>query len=313
MMNWTELSIVVNHEVEPLVTDILEDNGSNGVVIEDSDDLINQPADKFGEIYELKKEDYPEKGVRLKAYFNDLTYSSQFREKIENQISALEGIDTDIVNFSEKTIAEVDWANEWKNYFHPFRASKRFTIVPSWEDYTKETDAELCIELDPGMAFGTGDHPTTSMCLKAIEHYVSPQNSVIDVGTGSGILSIASHLIGVNRIKALDIDEMAVNVAKENFRKNNCEDSIEAVPGNLLQDETEKFDIVIANILAHIIDDMIEDAYNTLNSDGYFITSGIIEEKHEEILSHMKRVGFEIVSINHDNGWVCIVGQKVSE
>ncbi|BGE82296.1 50S ribosomal protein L11 methyltransferase [Staphylococcus petrasii] len=312
-MNWTELSVVVNHEVEYLVTDILENYGSNGVVIEDSDDLINQPADKFGEIYELKKEDYPEYGVRLKAYFNEIKYTQELKDKIYNDILALEDIDKDSVLFSEKTIAEVDWANEWKNYFHPFRASERFTIVPSWEQYTKESNEELCIELDPGMAFGTGDHPTTSMCLKAIETYVSPSNSVIDVGTGSGILSIASHLIGVKRIKALDIDEMAVNVAKENFKKNNCEDAIEAVPGNLLQDETEKFDIVIANILAHIIDEMIEDAYNTLNEEGYFITSGIIEEKHEDIVSHMKRVGFNIVSINHDNGWVCIVGQKVSD
>ena len=106
-----------------------------------------------------------------------------------------------------------------ENYFHPFRASERFTIVPSWEDYSKESEDELCIELDPGMAFGTGDHPTTSMCLKAIETYVTPDSSVIDVGTGSGILSIASHLLGVKRIKALDIDEMAVGVAKENFRK----------------------------------------------------------------------------------------------
>ncbi|MCJ1656244.1 50S ribosomal protein L11 methyltransferase [Staphylococcus sp. NRL 16/872] len=312
-MNWTELSVVVNHEVEYLVTNILENYGSNGVVIEDSDDLINQPADKFGEIYELKKEDYPEYGVRLKAYFNEIKYTQELKDKIHNDILALEEIDKDSVIFSEKTIAEVDWANEWKNYFHPFRASERFTIVPSWEQYTKESNEELCIELDPGMAFGTGDHPTTSMCLKAIETYVSPSNSVIDVGTGSGILSIASHLIGVKRIKALDIDEMAVNVAKENFKKNNCEDAIEAVPGNLLQDETEKFDIVIANILAHIIDEMIEDAYNTLNEEGYFITSGIIEEKHEDIVSHMKRVGFNIVSINHDNGWVCIVGQKVSD
>ena len=163
------------------------------------------------------------------------------------------------------------------------------------------------------MAFGTGDHPTTSMCLKAIEHFVEPQHSVIDVGTGSGILSIASHLISVKRIKALDIDEMAVNVAKENFEKNHCLNAIEAVPGNLLKDEKEHFDIVIANILAHIIDEMIEDAYNTVNEDGYFITSGIIEEKYEDIESHMKRVGFKIISVQHDNGWVCIVGQKVSD
>lgn len=291
-MNWTELSIIINHEAVELATNILENHGSNGVVIEDSYDLINQPEDKYGEIYALKKEDYPDKGVRLKAYFNELTYDDKLRQRIKDELLNL---------------------NEWKNYFHPFRASKKFTIVPSWETYAKEADEELCIELDPGMAFGTGDHPTTSMCLKAIETYVLPQHSVIDVGTGSGILSIASYLIGVKRIKALDIDEMAVSVAKENFRRNHCETLIEAVPGNLLKDETEKFDIVIANILAHIIDEMIDDAYNTLNEGGYFITSGIIKEKYEGIQSHMERVGFKIISEQHDNGWVCLVGQKVSE
>lgn len=312
-MNWTELSIVVNHEVEYDVTDILESHGSNGVVIEDSKDLVNQPADKFGEIYELNPDDYPEQGVRLKAYFNELTFDDTLRTNIKNAVLNLPELDKNIVTFSEKEIAEVDWANEWKNYFHPFKASERFTIVPSWETYEKESNNELCIELDPGMAFGTGDHPTTSMCLKAIEKYVKPTDSVIDVGTGSGILSIASHLIGVKRIKALDIDEMAVNVAKENFKKNHCENAIEAVPGNLLQDEDKKFNIVIANILAHIIEEMIEDAYNTLVEEGYFITSGIIEEKYEEIESQMKRVGFNIISVEHDNGWVCIVGQKVSD
>lgn len=312
-MNWTEISITANHEVSPIITNILENAGSNGVVIEDSNDLNHEFEDKFGEIYNLKSSDYPKTGVRLKAYFNEMKFDEHFRAKLIQQISEIEDLDQNIFKFEEHSIQEQDWENEWKNYFHPFRASNLFTIVPSWEQYDKEENDELCIELDPGMAFGTGDHPTTSMCLKAIERYVSPDNSVIDVGTGSGILSIAAHLIGAKRIKALDVDDLAVRVAKENFAKNNCESYIEAVPGNLLKEENEKFDIVIANILAHIIEEMIEDAYNTLNEDGYFITSGIIEEKHESIVEQMKRAGFKIISIDHDNSWVCIVGQKVGE
>lgn len=312
-MNWTEISIIANHEATPIITNILEDFGSNGVVIEDSHDLNHDFEDKYGELYALNANDYPKQGVRLKAYFNELKYTETFRKALLNEISQVESLDNSSFNYEEQMLQEQDWENEWKNYFHPFRASKQFTIVPSWETYQKEDDSELCIELDPGMAFGTGDHPTTSMCLKAIETYVEPSDSVIDVGTGSGILSIAAHLLGVKRIKALDVDEMAVKVAKENFMKNNCDKAIEAVPGNLLTEETEKFDVVVANILAHIIEEMIEDAYNVLNKDGYFITSGIIEEKHEPIVNHMKRIGFEIVSINHDNSWVCIVGQKVSE
>ncbi|MDN5695210.1 MAG: 50S ribosomal protein L11 methyltransferase, partial [Staphylococcus equorum] len=267
-MNWTEISIIANHEATPIITNILEDFGSNGVVIEDSHDLNHDFEDKYGELYALNANDYPKQGVRLKAYFNELKYTETFRKALLNEISQVESLDNSSFNYEEQMLQEQDWENEWKNYFHPFRASKQFTIVPSWETYQKEDDSELCIELDPGMAFGTGDHPTTSMCLKAIETYVEPSDSVIDVGTGSGILSIAAHLLGVKRIKALDVDEMAVKVAKENFMKNNCDKAIEAVPGNLLTEETEKFDVVVANILAHIIEEMIEDAYNVLNKDG---------------------------------------------
>ncbi|GGB79633.1 50S ribosomal protein L11 methyltransferase [Staphylococcus nepalensis] len=312
-MNWTEISITANHQAVPIISNILEEFGSNGVVIEDSQDLQNGLTDKFGEIYELNPEDYPANGVRVKAYFNEIKYTQDFEHKLIRKIKSIEVLDAKLFEYEQQTIQEHDWENEWKNYFHPFRASEKFTIVPSWETYQKEDANEMCIELDPGMAFGTGDHPTTSMCLKAIEKFVKSEDSVIDVGTGSGILSIASHLLGVKRIKALDVDEMAIKVAKENFEKNHCEAAIEAVPGNLLTEETEKFDVVIANILAHIIEEMIEDAYNTLNKEGYFITSGIIVEKHEAILNQMKRIGFKINSINHDNGWVCIVGQKVSE
>lgn len=311
-MNWMEVSIVVNHEVQEFVTNILEENGSNGVVIEDSKDLDGELADKFGEIYELDPSDYPDTGVRIKAYFNEIDYSEELKNIILSNVRALENLDENIFNYNEQTIKESDWENEWKNYFHPFKASKNFTIVPSWETYQKESDSELCIELDPGMAFGTGDHPTTSMCLNAIEQYVKSTDTVIDVGTGSGILSIACHLLGVKHIKAVDLDELAVRVAKENFEKNSCEDAIETTTGNLLKGETNKYDVVIANILAQIIEEMIEDAYNTLNEEGRFITSGIIEEKSDEIIGHMKRVGFNIISINHDNGWVCIVGEKVS-
>lgn len=311
-MNWMEVSIVVNHEVQEFVTNILEENGSNGVVIEDSKDLDGELADKFGEIYELDPSDYPDTGVRIKAYFNEIDYSEELKNIILSNVRALENLDENIFNYNEQTIKESDWENEWKNYFHPFKASKNFTIVPSWETYQKESDSELCIELDPGMAFGTGNHPTTSMCLNAIEQYVKSTDTVIDVGTGSGILSIACHLLGVKHIKAVDLDELAVRVAKENFEKNSCEDAIETTTGNLLKGETNKYDVVIANILAHIIEEMIEDAYNTLNEEGRFITSGIIEEKSDEIIGHMKRVGFNIISINHDNGWVCIVGEKVS-
>lgn len=168
----------------------------------------------------------------------------------------------------------------------------------------------MYIELDPGMAFGTGDHPTTSMCLKAIEKIVQPHHRVIDVGTGSGILSIASHLLGAQHVKALDLDEMAVQVARENFKKNHCDSHIQTTTGNLLADEHDHYDVVIANILAHVITLMVEDAYQTLNQDGFFIASGIIDDKAETLINQMKETGFSIIETQQDNGWVCITAQK---
>lgn len=162
------------------------------------------------------------------------------------------------------------------------------------------------------MAFGTGDHPTTSMCLKALEQIVKPEHHVIDVGTGSGILSVASYLLGAQSIKATDLDEMAVQVAKENFEKNHCLDAIETATGNLLTEEKGQYDVVIANILAHIIEKMVQDAYDHLNPEGYFITSGIIEEKRESVQTLMEETGFTIKEVKNDEGWICIIGQKVN-
>ncbi|MCU5746396.1 50S ribosomal protein L11 methyltransferase [Staphylococcus sp. SQ8-PEA] len=312
-MKWTEVSITVNHEVMDNISQKLETMGSNGVVIEDSNDLNREFEDRYGEIYDLNPNDYPLQGVRLKAYFNQVDYNSHVEEEINTYLENLQQLDKHIYQLSTNTIDETDWENEWKNYFHPYRASEHFTIVPSWETYKKVEENELCIKLDPGMAFGTGDHPTTRMCLEAIETYVTPNASVIDVGTGSGILSVAAHLIGAHPIKAIDVDEMAINIAKDNFKQNYCDDCIETETTHLLSTENKRYDIVIANILAHIIEEMIDDAYNTLNEEGYFITSGIIDDKESSIVTQMKRIGFKIISINHDNGWVCIVGQKVSE
>ncbi|UXS66826.1 50S ribosomal protein L11 methyltransferase [Staphylococcus chromogenes] len=300
-MKWIELSVVVNADAEESVTEILQNAGSNGVAIEDSNEIHRVREDKYGEIFDLNPNDYPKQHMVIKAYYNETQFSQSFFENIKSQISNLEMVDSSVFQSDYQEIEESDWENEWKNYFHPFQASERFYIVPSWETVSKEEN-HLYIELDPGMAFGTGDHPTTSMCLKAIEKIIEPHHDVIDVGTGSGILSIAAHLLDAHHIKAIDLDEMAVQVAKENFIKNHCDAAIETTTGNLLNDENNQYDVVIANILAHVITLMVEDAYATLRPQGYFVASGIIEEKADEIETQMKQAGFKIIETQHDNG-----------
>ncbi|MGX1436039.1 50S ribosomal protein L11 methyltransferase [Mammaliicoccus sciuri] len=310
-MNWIEYSIMINSEAEPEVTALLNELGANGVVIEDSAELEKEHTDVYGEIYELNPADYPDHDIRVKCYFNELVFTDQLEQEIQETIANVNGIQSEILSFEKTIIKESDWENEWKNYFHPFKASERFAIVPSWEqEGYQNNEGDLCIKLDPGMAFGTGDHPTTSMCLRHIEEVVQPQHKVIDVGTGSGILSIACHLLGINDIKAVDLDDLAIKVAKENFEINDCEKDIVADTGNLLTEETEQYDVIIANILAHIIDLMIEDSYERLNDNGYFITSGIIEEKSDEIIEKLQNTGYTIEKVLREDGWVSIRARK---
>ncbi|WP_436883413.1 50S ribosomal protein L11 methyltransferase [Mammaliicoccus sciuri] len=281
-MNWIEYPIMINSEAEPEVTALLNELGANGVVIEDSAELKKEHTDVYGEIYELNPADYPDQDIRVKCYFNELVFTDQLEQDIQETIANVNGIQSEILSFEKTIIKESDWENE----------------------------GDLCIKLDPGMAFGTGDHPTTSMCLRHIEEVVQPQHKIIDVGTGSGILSIACHLLGVNDIKAVDLDDLAIKVAKENFEINDCEKDIIADTGNLLTEETEQYDVIIANILAHIIDLMIEDSYERLNNNGYFITSGIIEEKYDEIIEKLQNTGYTIEKVLREDGWVSIRARK---
>lgn len=308
-MKWIELAVHTTHQYQELVELTLNDNGTNGVTIEDSREIWVERDDQFGTIYELKGDDYPQEGVTIKGYLSEVNFNDTVLEKIETELAHFINEEGGFsITFTE--MDEEDWANEWKNYFHPIRVTERFTIVPSWEDYQSDSEDEIQIELDPGMAFGTGTHATTRLCLAAIEKYYMPYHSLIDVGTGSGILAIAAKKIGVPEVAALDLDNMAVQVAKENFEKNNVLDKIDVFTGNLLQGQTEKKDIIVANILAHIIEQMIDDAYRLLNDKGLFITSGIIESKAPEIISQLKQVGFTIIDTQIEEEWVVIIAQK---
>ncbi|TDM04385.1 50S ribosomal protein L11 methyltransferase [Macrococcus carouselicus] len=309
-MDYKEITLMINHEVEPFIADILNELGANGIVIEDSLELQKGRIETFGEIYELNPADYPDQDVRVKCYYSQFDYNDRLLTEIEQAVYSLHDVEVTRFEISTAAIKDADWENEWKNHFHAFKASEKFTVVPSWEDYQAEDDEEV-IQLDPGMAFGTGDHATTSMCLRLVEQYVKPGMSVIDVGTGSGILSIAAHRMGAAPIRAVDLDKVAVRVAEENFAINHCQDAIETDTGNLLVCETETRDVVIANILAHIVDLMVDDAFNLLNEDGLFIASGIIDEKEKLITDHMIAAGFKVVTVMREKGWVAILARKV--
>ena len=311
MENWIEITIHTTNEASEIVESILLDYGSTGVAIEDPTTLEENLHDDFGTIVELSPTDYPEVGVIVKGYINELNFDGETFNRFKDELEQL-GKNINIGEFFKietTTIQDSDWENSWKDYFDILNIGEKFVIVPTWREYENEED-KYVINIDPGMAFGTGGHETTSLCIKNLEKYVKPHDNVIDVGCGSGILSIAASYLTNGSLKAVDLDKLAVDVSRENFALNNLENRIEVEEASLLTKETKKYDVIVANILAHIIELMLEDAYKLLEDGGYFITSGIIKDKKDELLEKMLERGFKLVEETSDNEWYSFVVTK---
>lgn len=312
-VKWTELSVLTTNEAVEAVSNIFHEAGASGVVIEDSSEIVKNRENQFGEIYELNPDDYPAEGVIVKAYLPASSFLAETIEEIKLAITNLKNFNINIGKNILTTceVNEEDWATSWKQYYHPVKVSERFTIVPTWEDYEPKNSDEIIIELDPGMAFGTGTHPTTVMCLQALEKLVKPGDIVIDVGTGSGVLSIGAALLGAGKVIALDLDPIAVKAATENVKLNDVDKIVEVHEGNLLDKvETREADIVVANILAEVIVTFTDDAYAVLKPGGTFITSGIIRAKKEEVKSALEKSGFAVEEVLMLEDWVSIIAKK---
>ncbi|WAA11508.1 50S ribosomal protein L11 methyltransferase [Fervidibacillus halotolerans] len=311
-MKWSEISIhTTNEAVEPILN-ILYEAGASGAVIEDSFERMKVRENQYGEIYELNPEDYPEEGVIIKAYLPVTSFLGETVEEIKTAINNLILYDIDLGK-NKVTISEVneeEWATAWKKYYNPVKISKHFTIVPTWEDYQPVDTDELIIELDPGMAFGTGTHPTTVMSIQALEQTVKPGDVVFDVGTGSGVLSIAAALLKAGKVLALDLDEIAVTSAKLNIKLNKVHDVVTVKQNNLLDGIDEKANVIVANLLAEIIIRFSKDAYRSLEKDGYFIASGIINLKRKEVEDALQDANFVIHETLLMEDWVTIIAKK---
>lgn len=311
-VKWTELSVLTTHEAVDAVTNILHEAGASGVVIEDSKELDKERIDRFGEIYALNPADFPKSGVIVKAYLSATSFLAETVEEIKLAIANLVNFDINIGDnvMTMSEVNEEDWATSWKQYYHPVKISERFTIVPTWEDYTPVSTDELIIELDPGMAFGTGTHPTTVMCLQALEKVVQKGDEVVDVGTGSGVLSIGAAMLGAKNVHALDLDEVAVTSARENITLNKVDDTVEVFHGNLLDTVKEPADVVVANILAEIIITFTDDAFSIVKPGGLYVTSGIIGAKKEDVKDALEKSGFIIEEVLMMEDWVAIISRR---
>ena len=311
MENWIEITIHTTNEASEIVESILLDYGSTGVAIEDPTTLEENLHDDFGTIVELSPTDFPDVGVIVKGYINELNFDDETFTRFKGELEQL-GQNINIGEFFKietTTIKDSDWENSWKDYFDILNIGEKFVIVPTWREYENEEN-KYVINIDPGMAFGTGGHETTSLCIKNLEKYVKPHDNIIDVGCGSGILSIAASYLTDGEIKAVDLDKLAVDVSRENFALNNLENRIAVEEASLLTKETKKYNIIVANILAHIIELMLDDAYKLLEGGGYYITSGIIKDKKDELLEKILERGFKLVEETSDNEWYSFVVTK---
>lgn len=312
-MDWLEVRIhTTNEAIEPIVN-ILTEVGTDGVVIEDSSDLSKERTSPFGEIYELDPKDFPKDGVYIKTYIPDTESRDQTIKLIEERINNLLQYDIDIGEncIIYNHVDEEEWSTAWKKYYKPVQVSERITIKPTWEEYKTTVADELIIELDPGMAFGTGTHATTKLCLRQLEKKIQPKDHVLDVGCGSGVLSIAALKLGAGLVNAYDLDEVAIKSTLENAGLNNTKNKLTVDKNNLLETVNVQADIIVSNILAEVIVLFVEDAWTNLREGGLFLTSGIIERKKELVVEQLNLVGFTIIEENELDGWISITAQKM--
>ncbi|SFQ19481.1 50S ribosomal protein L11 methyltransferase [Desemzia incerta] len=314
-MKWTEVSVHTSNEAIEAVSNIFIEAGSGGVAIENVQDFLSTPDDGFGEIRILENQDYVSEGSLVKAYFPETKNLMELIPEIKQRILALEsyGLSIGPNTFSIEDVQEENWASAWKKYYHPQQITRYLTVAPQWEEYEPKLDGEIVIRLDPGLAFGTGTHATTRLSLQGLETYIRGGETILDVGTGSGVLSIASSALGAGEIHAFDLDEVAVRSAKENVKMNAYAQNVSVSANDLLKGIEIPADIVVANILAEIIVPLIPDAWRLLKPNGIFITSGIIEAKKELILSELETQGFTILQVLQMKDWFAIVAQKVEE
>lgn len=312
-MKWCEISIQTSHEAVELIAEIFRDLGASGVVIEDPElvnDYITSGKWDYTDIPIAKETEV----VVEKAY---LPVNGELEGRIQTlqqEIKALEsrGVNTAPAVLTTAELQDEDWSDTWKQYFHTEKPGERVVIKPTWEEYAPKDD-EVVIELDPGAAFGTGTHATTSMCIRQLEKLVKPGMTVFDVGTGSGILSIISAKLGAKNIQAVDYDDSVLKIVEENLEQNNVQDIISVAQSDLMQNVHGKAELVIANIIADIIIRLFDQLDEHLEQGGTLLTSGIIEDRIKDVLAAAEEHGYGVVERLENKGWACITFKRKAD
>ena len=307
-MKWTEVCIKTTEEASDAISDMLTTIGAGGVVIEDPNEIRRQIESPNSLDY-ADQEFLDSLGteVTVKAYFNQESTPEELSVLIKEKVKFISQFLQVGKGYSGYTeVDDEDWATAWKKYYKPFHIADSVVVKPTWEEYEQKA-GEIVIEMDPGMAFGTGTHETTRLCSQLLEKYVEKGDNVIDVGCGTGILSIIAIKLGASHAAAIDIDEVAARVARENCAINGVLDSISVKKGVLADIEPQKADIVVANIIADVVIGISSLIPSYLKKGGILLTSGIIKESKDDVLRAYTDLGFEFINLLEMGEWVAIV------
>lgn len=316
-MKWNQFRLKTTTEAEDIVSSMLADLGFEGVQIEDKIPLTQQ--DKEQMFVDILPDIPEDDGVAYLTFYLDPdldagTILAQVREEME-QMRAY--VDVGDATIEESETEDVDWVNNWKQYFHQFYIDD-ILVIPSWEDVKAEDSDKLVIHIDPGTAFGTGMHETTQLCIRALRKYVKNGDLVLDVGCGSGILGMLALKFGAGHSIGTDLDPCALDATHENMEVNGiAKDQYKVMIGNIIDDKDvqdavgyEKYDIVLANILADVLEPLTPVIVHQMKPGAVYITSGIIEDKETVVTEAVKAAGLEVLEVNHQGEWVSVVARK---
>ena len=316
-MKWNQFRLTTTTEAEDIVSSMLMDLGIEGVQIEDKVPLT--PADKEQMFVDILP-DLPEDDGKayLTFYLGEEADQGSILGKVRKELEEMRSyLDVGECTIEESQTEDVDWVNNWKQYFHQFYIDD-ILIIPSWEKVEEKDEDKLIIHIDPGTAFGTGAHETTQLCIRQLKKYVTQGAQVLDVGCGSGILGMLALKLGAGHSVGTDLDACAIEATNENMEVNGVsKDRYEVMIGNMIDDEAvrnavgyEKYDIVAANILADVLVPLTPVAVRHMKKGGIYITSGIIDVKEEVVVRAYEKAGLKVLEVNHQGEWVSVTGQK---
>ncbi|MFA5527093.1 MAG: 50S ribosomal protein L11 methyltransferase [Peptostreptococcales bacterium] len=316
-MNWIECEISISHEGIETVIALLMNEGYESFVIEDPKEFnaMASSASNWDYVDEDLIVDENQES-RLKFYIEETQEGKEKILDLSNIIQRFKQKNKDLnlgsLQFHIRNVKDEDWLHNWKKYFKPIPITEKIIIKPGWEKYEKKCSDEIVIEIDPGMAFGTGTHETTSMCIEFLEKYIEKDlDTVMDVGCGSGILSIVAEKLGAPKVLGIDIDPVAVEVAKENVRDNASHERVYIFQGDLTKENDFKADIIVANIIAEAIIYLCKDIKKNLTHKRLLIVSGIIIEKKDDVVKALVENNFSILETKIKGEWVAMVCELI--